>query len=71
MVLENAGELSSCENLNGLYQTAVYDELCTDLPRGLLGFWVSCSILTVLLLILVRVPRRRFFLCCCLPAAVK
>ncbi len=52
-VLENAGELSSCENLNTLYQTAVYDELCDDLPRGLLGFWVSCSILTVLLLVLV------------------
>eukprot|EP00752_Nemacystus_decipiens_P005381 g4879.t1 len=52
-VLEDAGELSSCENLNSLYQTAVYDELCTDVPKGLLGFWVSCSILTVLLLILV------------------
>eukprot|EP00903_Cladosiphon_okamuranus_P012954 g12093.t1 len=52
-VLEEAGELSSCENLNSLYQTAVYDELCTDVPQGLLGFWVSCSILTVLLLILV------------------
>lgn len=53
-MLEDAGELSSCENLNSLYQTAVYDELCSDMPRGLLGFWVSCSILTVLLLILVR-----------------
>lgn len=60
-VLEDAGELSSCENLNSLYQKAVYDELCTDLPRGLLGFWVSCSILTVLLLILVR-----FVVVCCL-----
>lgn len=52
-ILEDAGELSSCENLNGLYQTAVYDELCKDLPDGLLGFWVSCAFLTVLLLILV------------------
>ncbi|CAN0314917.1 unnamed protein product [Ectocarpus sp. 6 AP-2014] len=52
-ILEDAGELSSCENLNGLYQSAVYDELCKDLPEGLLGFWVSCAFLTVLLLILV------------------
>lgn len=52
-VLDDAGELSSCENVNGLYQAAVYDELCDDLPSGLLGFWVSCVILTVLLLILV------------------
>ncbi|CAM9803134.1 unnamed protein product [Ectocarpus sp. 12 AP-2014] len=51
-ILEDAGELSSCENLNGLYQAAVYDELCKDLPQGLLGFWVSCAFLTVLLLIL-------------------
>ncbi|CAM9899295.1 unnamed protein product, partial [Ectocarpus fasciculatus] len=52
-ILADAGELSSCENLNGLYQSAVYDELCKDLPEGLLGFWVSCVFLTVLLLILV------------------
>lgn len=53
-VLWDAGELSSCENLNGLYQEAVYDELCDDLPRGLLGFWVSCFFLTLLLVVLVR-----------------
>lgn len=52
--LEEAGELSSCENLNGAYQAAVYTELCYELPKGLLGFWVSCVILTVLLLVLVR-----------------
>ncbi|CAN0286115.1 unnamed protein product, partial [Hapterophycus canaliculatus] len=52
-VLEGAGEPSSCENINGLYQAAVYDELCDDVPSGLLGFWVSCEMLTVLLLILV------------------
>lgn len=53
IVLEDAGELSSCENINGPYQEAVYDELCTLVPEGLLGFWVSCVILTVLLLVLV------------------
>ncbi|CAN0416759.1 unnamed protein product, partial [Laminaria digitata] len=52
-VLEDAGELSSCEGLNGPYQAAVYDELCEELPKGLLGFWVSCVLLTVLLLVLV------------------
>lgn len=52
-VLEDAGELTSCENLNGQYQAAVYDDLCEDVPDGLLGFWVSCAILTVLLLVLV------------------
>ena len=52
-VLQNAGELTSCENLNAPYQDAVYNELCTSLPAGLLGFWVSCVILTVLLLLLV------------------
>ena len=54
-LLDEAGQLSSCEGLNGPYQAAVYDELCDELPRGLLGFWVSCVILTVLLLVLVRV----------------
>lgn len=52
-ILEDGGELSSCENINGKYQAAVYDELCDELPKGLLGFWVSCALLTVLLLILV------------------
>ncbi|CAM9421985.1 unnamed protein product [Laminaria digitata] len=51
-VLDEAGQLSSCENLNGPYQAAVYEELCDELPRGLLGFWVSCVILTLLLLVL-------------------
>ena len=53
-VLWDAGQLSSCENLNGHYQAAVHDELCDDLPRGLLAFWVSCAFLTLLLLVLVR-----------------
>lgn len=51
-LLEEAGQLSSCENLNEPYQAAVYTELCYELPKGLLGFWVSCVILTVLLLVL-------------------
>lgn len=55
-VLWDAGKLSSCENLNGHYQAAVHAELCDDLPRGLLGFWVSCFFLTLLLLVLVREP---------------
>lgn len=58
ILLDDAGELSSCENVNGLYQGAVYNELCKDLPRGLFGFWVSCVLLTILLLILVRVRWR-------------
>lgn len=68
-VLDDAAFLTSCENLNGLYQAAVYDELCEELPKGLLGFWVSCVILTVLLLVLVRNCARRnsavglFFVC--------
>lgn len=53
IVLEDGAELSSCENINGKYQAAVYNELCDELPKGLLGFWVSCTILTILLLILV------------------
>ena len=53
LVLEEAAQLSSCENLNGPYQAAVYYELCAELPKGLLGFWVSCVILTLLLVVLV------------------
>ena len=54
VILENAANLTSCENFNGQYQSVVYDEFCDNLPRALLGFWVSGVILTVLLLMLVR-----------------
>ena len=56
VILENAANLTSCENINGQYQSVVYDEFCDNLPRALLGFWVSGVILTVLLLMLVSFP---------------
>lgn len=52
--LEQAAELTSCENINGFYQRVVFEELCDDVPEGLLNYWVSCCLLAVLLLVLVR-----------------
>lgn len=57
-ILDDTALLLSCENLNGLYQAAVYDNLCAKLPEGLLAFWVSAVILTVLLLVLVSLVIR-------------
>lgn len=54
-ILDEAAVTTSCRNINGLYQEAVYDYTCHDLPEGLLGFWVSSAFLTVLLLMLVSV----------------
>lgn len=51
-ILDEAAVTTSCRNINGLYQEAVYDYTCHDLPEGLLGFWVSSAFLTVLLLML-------------------
>lgn len=53
-ILEEAGESISCRNINGLYQSAVYDHLCKALPEGLLVLWVSCTLLAALLILLVR-----------------
>ncbi|CAM9191080.1 unnamed protein product [Ectocarpus sp. 8 AP-2014] len=51
--LEEAAELTSCENINGFYQRVVFEEICDDVPEGLLNYWVSCCLLAVLLLVLV------------------
>lgn len=53
-LLDEAAVVTSCRNINSLYQAAVYDQLCEKLPEGLLGLWVSGVFLTVLLLLLVR-----------------
>lgn len=54
-ILAEAGELTSCENINSQYQTVVYDNFCDKLSIGLLVSWVSCTSLAFLLLMLVRV----------------
>lgn len=52
-ILEKAGWLASCHNINGLYQSMVYDDLCDELlDEGLLVL-VSCAILFAVLLLMV------------------
>lgn len=52
-ILNDAAVITSCRNINGLYQAAVYDDLCNSLPEGLRALWVSCVFLTILLIVLV------------------
>ncbi len=51
--LNEGAELASCSAINGLYRSAVWDELCEELPKGLLALLVSCILLSALLLLLV------------------
>lgn len=52
-ILEKAGWLGSCRNINRLYQSVVYDDLCDELlDEGLLVL-VSCVILFAVLLLMV------------------
>lgn len=53
-LLVEAGQLVSCSEINGQYQTAVYDAMCDDLPKGLLVLWPACAVLATLLLLMVR-----------------
>lgn len=55
--LDEAGEVVSCQNINGLYRSAVWDELCSELPGVLLVLLVSCVLLSTMLLLLVRCCR--------------
>lgn len=52
--LDDGAELVSCENIGGLYRSVVFEELCGELPRGLMALLVSCVLLFLLLLLLVR-----------------
>ncbi|CAM9637816.1 unnamed protein product [Scytosiphon promiscuus] len=50
--LDEGAELVSCENIGGLYRSVVWDELCGELPQGLMVLLVSCVLLFVFLLLL-------------------
>ena len=51
--LDEAAEVVSCPKINGLYRSAVWDDLCAELPGWLISLLVSCMTLSALLLLLV------------------
>ncbi len=51
--LDEAAEVVSCPKINGLYRSAVWDQLCAELPGWLIALLVSCMVLSTLLLLLV------------------
>lgn len=51
--LDDAAEVVSCPKINGLYRSAVWDDLCSELPGWLISLLVSCMTLSALLLLLV------------------
>lgn len=60
--LDEGAELVSCSNINGLYRSAVWDELCGELPKGLMVLLVSCILLSAVLVLLVREAVTDYFL---------
>jgi len=47
--LDEAAEVVSCPKINGLYRSAVWDQLCAELPGWLIALLVSCMVLIALL----------------------